>query len=251
MNNTHRRACSIAICTLSLVAVANQGMSADPGSSGISPDTEAQHPAHDTSLIDQMQQLSGGSNSEKFYVVQPRRSGNAGVFDIAGGVGYNANSDVNVRSSEAMARVSYHATDNWFLSLAGSQVRNQFSLSAQRRISDDGVYPDVGFVKSRYDATVGYNLIYGKARVSKDSVFYFDQYIALGAGQIEQSNTRETSKTPAMVADIGATFWFAQRVSLAIGAKTYRFKETRIASDGIANHVIAYGNIGMLLGGAG
>ena len=203
------------------------------------------------SLTDQMQQLSGGSSSEKFYVVHDRRSGNAGVFDISAGAGYNTNSDVNIRSSEQMARINYHATDKVFLSVAGSQVHNQFNLSAQKRMEEDGTFPNVGFVKSRVDLSIGYNLIYGKARVSKDAIFYFDQYVAIGGGVINQTNTREEVKTPAAVVDIGASFWFGRTVSLALGAKTYRFKETRLASEGVANHVVAYANLGMLLGGAG
>ena len=149
------------------------------------------------SLTDQMQQLSGGSSSEKFYVVHDRRSGNAGVFDISAGAGYNTNSDVNIRSSEQMARINYHATDKVFLSVAGSQVHNQFNLSAQKRMEEDGTFPNVGFVKSRVDLSIGYNLIYGKARVSKDAIFYFDQYVAIGGGVINQTNTREEVKTPA------------------------------------------------------
>ncbi|MEI6398905.1 MAG: hypothetical protein WCO71_09055, partial [Pseudomonadota bacterium] len=94
------------------------------------------------SLTDQMQQLSGGSTAEKFYVVHDRRSGNAGVFDISAGAGYNTNSDVNIRSSEQMARINYHATDKVFLSLAGSQVHNQFNLSAQKRMEEDGTFPN-------------------------------------------------------------------------------------------------------------
>lgn len=207
--------------------------------------------ADSESLSEQMQQLSGGSTTEKFYVVQPRRSGNSGVFDVSIGGGYNTNSDVNIRSAERMARINYHATNSLFLSIAGSQVHNQFSLSAKKRMEEDGVYPNVGFVKSRADFSIGYNLIYGKARVTKDAMFYFDQYICLGAGIINQTNTKEEVKTPAGVADIGASFWFGRAVSMAIGAKAYRFKETRLESEGIANHVVAYANLGVLLGGAG
>lgn len=203
------------------------------------------------SLADQVEQLSGGSTGEKFYVVHSQRSGNVGVYDLAVGAGVNTTGDVNIQSTDTMIRAKYHANNHMFVSLAASQVKNQFNASAQRRISEDQIFPDVGFVTSRSDLSFGYNLIYGKARLTKDAVFYFDQYVALGAGLIDQTDTRNSVVTPAMVADLGISFWFGGRVSLAVGAKTYRFQETRIASRGTANHVIGYGNLGMLLGGAG
>ncbi len=203
------------------------------------------------SLSEEMDKLTGGSTSEKFYVVQDRQSGSSGVFDISVGGGINTNSDVNLKSTETIGKLKYHAGDRFFISAAHSQVKNQFNVSATRRIDEDGIYPNVGFVKSRSDLAVGFNLIYGKARLTKDSVFYFDQYIALGGGVVEQSNTRETVKTPVMTGDLGVSFWFGRRVSLGLGAKNYRFKETRIASEGIANHVVGYATVGALLGGAG
>ena len=248
-------------CTMQLLAVATSAtlvslalstelLAADQSNTAAAAPI-AQNVDSSKSLTDQMGQLSGGSNTEKFYVVQDRQSGNAGVFDLAVGGGTNTNSDVNIQSSESILRLNYHATDRVFVSLAGSQVKNRLNRSAQRRIDDDGIYPDVGFVKSRADLSLGYNLIYGKARVSKDAVFYFDQYVAIGAGTVEQTNTRDTARTPAIVGDVGASFWFGRRVSLGLGAKAYRFKEMRIASEGIANHVIGYANVGVLMGGAG
>jgi outer membrane beta-barrel protein len=236
--------------TLVSLAFSPQLLAADQTPTAVDA-TTAQSADSSKSLTDQMSQLSGGSNTEKFYVVQDRQSGNAGVFDLAVGAGFNTNSDVNIQSTESQLRLKFHPTNRLFVSLAGSQVKNKLNRSAQRRIDDDGIYPDVGFVKSRADFSLGYNLIYGKARVSKDSVFYFDQYVALGGGTVEQTNTRDTARTPAIVGDVGASFWFGRRVSFAIGAKAYRFKEIRIASEGIANHVVGYANVGVLMGGAG
>ena len=68
---------------------------------------------------------------------------------------------------------------------------------------------------------------------------------------MNQTNTRKEVKTPAGVVDVGASFWFGRTVSLALGGKAYRFKETRLASEGVANHIVAYANLGVLLGGAG
>lgn len=202
-------------------------------------------------LAEQMEQLSGGSNREKFYVVQSQKSGNAGVYDLAIGAGVNATGDVNVKSTDTIFRAKYHANNHFFVSLASNQVKNEFNESAKRRVSEDGIYPDVGFVTSRNDLSFGYNLIYGKARFTKDTVFFFDQYASLGVGLIEQTDTRHSYVTPAVVGDLGISFWFARRVSLAVGGKTYRFRETRIATSSTANHVIGYANLGMLLGGAG
>ena len=163
----------------------------------------------------------------------------------------NATGDVNVRSTESIFRAKYHSNNHLFVALSTSQVRNQFNLSAQRRITEDGIYPDVGFVTGRSDLSFGRNFIYGKARITKDAVFFFDQYASIGAGFIEQTDTRTSVVTPALVGDLGVSFWFGGRVSLAVGAKSYLFHETRIASGSNENHVIGYGNLGMLLGGAG
>jgi outer membrane beta-barrel protein len=202
-------------------------------------------------LTNQIQKLSGEAVSERFYVVQPRQSGTAGVFDLSAGGGSNLNSNVNVRSSEMGLRASYHASDRLFFSLGYSQVKNKFSESALRRIREDGIYPDVGFVKSRLDAGLGLNLIYGKARLTKDSVFYFNQYVSLGYGQIQQTDTITTVTTPAAVADVGVSCWFARTASLGLGFKNYYFREQRLASRGNVNHVVGYARLGVLIGGAG
>lgn len=236
----------ISSASMSQISTAADGAPAIPAAAATTGSNNA-----NVGLADQMDQLSGGSNREKFYVVQSQKSGNVGVYDLAIGAGVNATGDVNVKSTDTIFRAKYHASNRFFVSLASNQVKNQFNVSAQRRITEDHIYPDVGFVTARNDLSFGYNLIYGKARFTKDTVFFFDQYASLGVGLIEQTDTRHSYVTPAIVGDLGISFWFARRVSLAVGGKTYRFHETRIATSSGANHVIGYANVGVLLGGAG
>ena len=147
--------------------------------------------------------------------------------------------------------MTYHINDRFYTSLYGSYVNNELTESGQQAWEKDGIYPNAAFVKSRYDGTVGFNLIYGKARVTQDAMFYFDQYVALGGGVVRQSDGAEETQSPAAVADLGFALWFGKRLTFRLGVKDHFFEERRPLDASKVHHVLGYSTVGFLLGGAG
>lgn len=227
------------------------------GAMAQSADVKASQPlaATKSTLSQDMEDLASGDKisggRERMYIVQDRGVGLDGRFEVSVGAAKNFNSNIYLDSTENSLLLTYHFTDRWYTSAYGSYVYNELTKSGQDAWDDDGIYPNAAFIKRRYDATVGFNLIYGKARVTQDTMFYFDQYIALGGGMVEQSDGAETTRTPAGVADVGFALWFGKRLSLRIGVKDHYFEERRPLDTSRVHHVLGYSTIGFMLGGAG
>lgn len=208
-----------------------------------------------SSLSQEMEDLGGGDKlagaRERMYIVQDRSVGLGGRFEVSAGVAKNFNSNIYIDSTENSLLLTYHFSDRWYSSVYGAQVYNELTKSGEDAWEDDGLYPNTAFVKRRYDATVGFNLIYGKARVTQDAMFYFDQYVALGGGMVEQSDGLETLRVPSTVADVGFALWFGRRLSLRLGVKDHYFEEHRPVDTSRVHHVLGYSSIGFMLGGAG
>lgn len=208
-----------------------------------------------STLSQEMDDLGSGDRlagaRERMYVVQDRSVGLGGRFEVSAGAARNFNSNIYLDSYENSLLLTYHANDRFFTSLYGSYVYNELTRSGEAAWEEDGIYPNTAFVKRRYDATLGFNLIYGKARVTRDTMFYFDQYVALGGGLVEQSDGLADTRAPAVVADAGFALWFGPRLSVRLGVKDHYFEERRPLDASRVHHVLGYSTVGFLLGGAG
>jgi outer membrane beta-barrel protein len=194
--------------------------------------------------------LVGAAPAEKLYVVQDRARPMTNAFEIAVGGGRNLRSSVYVEQTQLDAELVYHWSDRFYTAMSGSKVFNKLTPSGERLWDDEGIYPDTAFVKARYDATMGFNLIYGKARMTRDSVFYFDQYLALGGGVVQQSDGVDETRSPAVVGDVGFALWFGRWTSARIGVNDDSFVERRQLSSGRVHHLVGYSSVGLVLGGS-
>jgi hypothetical protein len=82
-------------------------------------------------------------------------------------------------------------------------------------------------------------------------VFYFDQYVALGAGALKTFDGLTERTSPAGVAEIGFAFWFDRQWELRLGVKDYLFQETRRLGSQIVQHVMVNFALGWMIGGGG
>ena len=206
------------------------------------------------SLEDQLQGLAIPANqlpipgsSEKMYVIQNRYNPLGMRSELALGVGKNFTNDSFLVSNEVSLAYRFFLSDRWNLGLAGSYVFNDFTDTAAQLKKSEGRIPDAAFAKSKADLSLGYNLFYGKFRLSMDQVFYFDQYIALGAGLVQQSK----ATTPAGTFDIGFAFWFGKNLSARLGGKSWIYNEKRSASSATHNNLIGHFDLGYLFGSGG
>ncbi len=102
--------------------------------------------------------------------------------------------------------------------------------------------PDVPYASTRADAMLEYHVFYGKFRWSVETVSYFDQYIGLGAGQVEMNTGTEIS----YVGDIGFAFWLGKWGSARIGLKDYYYKEQYRAGASMEHNLHAHLDMGYL-----
>lgn len=191
----------------------------------------------------------GTVRNEKLYVVQDRHVDLTNALTVMAGVGKDMNSNIYLKTDETTFAARYHFNNFIFAQLDGAQVNSALTESGERIWRNDGIYPDTSFVQRRYGAAMGLNLMYGKVRVTKNFVFYFDQFLTLGMGRIEQSNGLTSSKDPTLTAEAGISFGLGSWASLIFGARDTYFEEKRRSSSSKVHQVVAYSGLGVLIGG--
>lgn len=214
--------------------------------------TETSAPPETKSLEDELQSLSVPSNqapsgvsSESLYSVQSRLAPLDGRSEVTLTGAKNFTVDSFLVSQQVDLGYRYYLTERWFIGASGSYVFNSLSDSGNRLMTQNTRLPDVAYSKYRADLMAGYNLFYGKFRLTMDQVFYFDQYVALGPGVVVQ----DLGTHPAAVADVGFVFWFGRNYSFRLGVKDYFFHEDRRLSSGMANNLLGHVDIGYVFGG--
>ena len=186
--------------------------------------------------------VPGNISKEKLYSIQLRSVSLVKRSEVNVGWGQNLSSNSFLKSQQMDVKYMFHFNDKWALGLGYAQVFNELTDSAQRLAKIQGVYPDLDFAKLRTEATVEYNLFYGKFRFSQDQAFYFDNYFALGMASHQLGSG--TAQGP--VADLGLAFWLSRRGSLRLGLKDYAYTEKRALTAGSANYVNGYVKMGYL-----
>ncbi len=205
------------------------------------------------SLEDQLQGLALPGNqapvqmsTERLYAVQTRYAPLKFVHELSIGGGRNFTGDSFMVSQELNLNYRFHLNDRWSLGLGGAYVFNELSSGGKRLLASEGLLPDVAYAKIKADLSLGYNVFYGKFRLSMDQVFYFDQYVSLGAGIVKLSTSQQTGA----VADAGMVFWLGRGGSVRVGIKDYVYNEKRAQSSGVAQNLIGHLDVGFLFGGS-
>lgn len=214
------------------------------------PTTEAAPAKEPESLDSELQKLSTGANQapaavspEKLYAVQYRYAPLKHRHEFSIGGAKNFTPDSYTVSNQIDLGYRFYLSDKWFVGLAGSYVFNDLNSSGERLLRETGLLPDATFTKYRGDLQLGYNLFYGKFRLSMDEVFYFDNYVTLGPGLVRFENTTQW----AAVADIGLVGWIGKNFSIRLGLKDYFVKEIRRKSSGMTHNLIGHLELGYLL----
>lgn len=189
-------------------------------------------------------------NNEKLYASQSRFVPLALRPELSIGAAKNFNSSSFLISEELNGSLHFYLSDRFFTALYGSYVFSRLSDAGNRLWETNEIFPDICVIKYRADATLGYQPFYGKFRLSMDTVFYFDQYIALGAGFVNSDNGIEQFSGPAAVADIGMSFWFGRHWSARVGVKDYYFRENRRQGTDMVHHILAHFSVGFVFGGS-
>lgn len=169
--------------------------------------------------------------NEKVYSVQSRKTSLTRRWELSGAWGKDLSGSGFLKTQQATADLRYHINDNWTLAAGYSAISNEFNDTAHGLEQTQGYLPDVDYAKSRMELRGEYNLFYGKFRLSRESIFYFDQYLALGVAQNELASGVSTGP----VGELGFAFWWGSHLSSRLALRDYFYKEQR-AVDSDSNH---------------
>jgi outer membrane beta-barrel protein len=204
------------------------------------------------SLEDQLQSLNlptnqapAGISTEKLYSVQSRFNPLAKRLEFSMSAGQDFTNSSFLNSQQLGGGLRYHFNDRWSLGVSAATVFNALTMTAQQLITQDGIVPDLAYAKSRMDASVAFNTVYGKFRVSTDQVFYLDQYIALGAGVVNL----DRGSTNMGVLDLGFAFWMGRSGVVRLGIKNHLYREQRELSAAMTQHWVGHIDLGWMTGG--
>lgn len=190
-------------------------------------------------------QLPSGASEEKLYSVQSRYSPLSSRHEVSVGGAMNFTPGNLLTSQQLDLTYRFHISDRWNVGLSGSMVFNSFSATGDRLLSQEAILPDVAYAKYKADLLIGYNIFYGKFRLSMEEVLYFDLYAAIGPGFVFLDSGRQT----AAVGDLGFVFWMGKKLSARIGLKDDFYNEVRRQSSGMSHNLLGHLDIGILFGG--
>jgi outer membrane beta-barrel protein len=201
----------------------------------------------DTPLAEQLKSLELPGNQapsvvskEKLYVVQTRYLPLRFKSEVSLGYAQNLTGDSFFNTRQAELGYRFHLGDRFSLGFTQSFVTNSMTSEGDNLLASEGIIPNMPYARQRSELTLGYNVFYGKFRLSSEQVFYFDQYVAVGPG-LMMLNVGDFG---AAVADVGFAFWLGQWGSTRIGLKDYIYSEPGKSS--LSENLHAHLDVGYL-----
>lgn len=201
-----------------------------------------------SSLEDQLKSLDAENaapaavSREKLYAVQARYMPLRFKSEFSLGGGYNLTGDSFLTTQQVEVGYRFHFNDRWSVGVHEAWVNNEFKSEANNLRTANGAVPNVPYAITRTDLLAEFNLFYGKFRLGTDTVFYFDQYLALGPGLVQQN----TGTVGAGVGDIGLAFWLGKWASTRIGLKEYYYNEAYPSGTQASSNMHAHLDVGVL-----
>jgi outer membrane beta-barrel protein len=181
---------------------------------------------------------------DKLFIVNTRYSSliNRHEFSLQGA--HNLTADSHLDTKQAALAYRYHLNSRWNFGLRYTRYTNQLTSAGEKLLDDKQIVPDQDFAFNSQEIFATYNTIYGKLRWSSDTVVYFDQYISLGAGQLELAS----GKTNMGLLDLGLAFWVGKHGSMRVGIKNEFFNQQQLTTDRFMHNAMGYIEIGYLFG---
>lgn len=192
--------------------------------------------------LDSANQAPTTVTNEKLYAVQTRYLPlkNKSEFSMGGALNHTPSSFL--RTQQLHVGYRFHFSDRWSLGLAHAWVNNKLKADLETLKSKEGIVPLVPYAISRSDLMLEYHVFYGKFRWSAERVSYFDFYLGLGPGMVEQN----TGTVGAGVGDLGFAFWLGRRGSARVGLKDYVYNETYPSGNVLTQNLHSHLDLGYL-----
>lgn len=189
-------------------------------------------------------QVSPVVSQDELYTVNQRYSSLINRHEISMFGANNFTVDSHLTSQSYGLTYRYHLNDNWNFGIKYSKYNNELSDAGEKLFKEKAILPDTDYATDSYDASVAYNLFYGKIRFTKKTVVYFDQYISLGYGQINLAS----GSSSLMLGDLGVAFWLGQHFSSRLGVRNEFYKQQKLSGTDSVYNAIGYVEFGYLFG---
>lgn len=162
-------------------------------------------------------------------------------FSIQGANNFTSDSHVHNRQAGLVYR--FHVNADWSFGASYMEYENELSSAGERLFDEGKILPDSDFAYKSADVFVNYNTVYGKLRLTKRQIVYFDHYISLGYGHIDL----DSGETQLYTADTGFAFWIGKHASLRVGSRNEFFRQKKLTGDTNAHASMGYISFGYLL----
>ncbi len=183
-------------------------------------------------------------SEDKLYIVNTRYSSlvNRHEFTLLGANNFTA--DSHLSTAHVGASYRYHINSTWSLGLRYNRYSNKLTPSGERLFSEQRMLPDTDYAFNSSEIFANYNTIYGKLRITDDTLVYFDQYISLGAGKIKLASGEQNHG----FADLGLSFWLGNHISTRIGVKNEFYTQKKVTGNKNVHNAFGYFELGYLFG---
>lgn len=112
-------------------------------------------------------------------------------------------------------RYNFHINPKWSVALNYFKAFNGLSKDGENLIKEDGLVPDVDYLRNGYGLTVNWYPIYGKFNLHNLGVVHFDFYALAGYGQVELSSGDAGSYSYGL----GVGFWLSKHLTSRLEVK--------------------------------
>ena len=183
-------------------------------------------------------------SEEDLYAVNERYSSLSNRFEFTLFGAHDFAADAHMDSKQTGATMRYHINSRWSLGARYTEYFNELTPSGEALFEQEQLLPDSDFALKSSDAFINFNTVYGKVRLTRDTVVYFDQKIYLGYGNVSLSS----GETQMYLADLGLSFWVGKKMSARFGVKNEFYTQKRINGDDNVHNAMGYLEIGYLFG---
>ena len=183
-------------------------------------------------------------SEEDLYAVNERYSSLNNRFEFTLFGAHDFAADAHMDSKQTGATARYHINSRWSLGARYTEYYNDLTASGDALFKEQQLLPDSDFALNSTDIFVNFNTVYGKVRLTRDTVVYFDQYISLGYGTVGLSK----GETQMSLVDLGLAFWVGKNMSARFGVKNEFYTQQRVNGSDDVHNAMGYLEIGYLFG---
>ena len=183
-------------------------------------------------------------SKENLFAVNDRYSSLTKRHEVSFFGANNFNSDSHIETTQSGAAYRFHINSRWSVGAKYSEYSNKLSGAGKKLFDNEQLLPDTDYALKSTEGFISFNTIYGKLRLTRDTIVYFDQYIALGYGDVALANGEQKMTT----LDLGLAFWLGRKASARVGLKNEFYTQQKINGSSDVQNAMGYMEFGYLFG---